>query len=155
VIGKLEGKISISFDHLTISESINKIMRISRYNYALIFEEQEPIDSMSTQNIKELTIYQKDQRIRFSRTQKQISKPQKEKITKTSNTGRPKSLADLPAKPVAKKPIIRNTPQSKPTREEMAAIDKEIKAFADEMLAEKKITMEEYNELIGELEVEK
>ena len=155
VIGKLEGKISISFDHLTISESINKIMRISRYNYALIFEEQEPFDSMSTQNIKELTIYQKDQRIRFSRTQKQISKPKKEKITKASNTGIPKSLAALPAKPAAKKPIIRNTRESKPTREEMADIDKEIKAFADEMLAEKKITMEEYNELIGELEVEK
>jgi hypothetical protein len=155
VIGKLEGKISISFDHLTINESINKIMRISRYNYALIFEEQEPIDPMSTQHIKELTIYQKDQRIRFSRTQKQINTPPQKKITKASNPGTPKSVATLPAKPAAKKPKIRNTRQSEPTREEMAAIDKEIRVFADEMLAEKKITQEEYNELIGELEAEK
>jgi hypothetical protein len=152
VIGNLEGKISISFDNLTINESIKKIMRISRYNYALLFEEQEPIDSMSTQNIKELTIYQKDQRIRFSRTQKQINKPKKEKITKASNPGTPKSVAALPAKPAAKKPIIRNTRQSEPTREEIAAIDKELRAFADEMLAEKKITQEEYNELIREMD---
>jgi hypothetical protein len=155
VIGKLEDKISISFDHLTINESINKIMRISRYNYALIFEEQEPIDSMSAQQIKELTIYQKDQRIRFSRTQKQINKPKKEKIVKASNPGTPKSVAALPAKPAAKKPIIRNTRQSEPTREEIAAIDKELRAFADEMFAEKKITQEEYNELIREMETEK
>jgi hypothetical protein len=155
VIGKLEGKISISFDHLTISESINKIMRISRYNYALIFEEQESFDSMSTQNIKELTIYQKDQRIRFSRTQKQISKPQKEKITKASNTGTPKSVSALPAKPAAKKPKLRNTRQSEPTREEIAVIEEEIKAFADEMLAEKKITMEEYKELIKGFDTKK
>jgi hypothetical protein len=155
VIGNLEGSISISFDNLTINESIKKIMRISRYNYALLFEEQEPIDSMSTQNIKELTIYQKDQRIRFSRTQKQINKPKKEKITKASNPGTPKSVAALPAKPAAKKPIIRNTRQSEPTREEIAAIDKELRAFADEMLAEKKITMEEYKKLTKGLDTKK
>ena len=155
VIGKLEGKISISFDHLTISESINKIMRIGRYNYTLILEEQEPIDSKSAQHIKELTIYQKDQRIRFSRAQKQFDEPKKEKLEKAPNPGTPKTVAALPAKPVAKKPIIRNTPQSKPTREEMAAIDKEMRAFADEMLAEKKITQEEYNELIRGIEAEK
>ncbi len=130
-------------------------MRISRYNYALIFEEQEPIDSISAQHIKELTIYQKDQRIRFSRAQKQINKPKKEKITKASNLGTPKSVAALPAKPPAKKPKHRNTRQSKPTREEMAAIDKEFRAFADEMLAAKKITMAEYNELIKGLDTKK
>ena len=155
VIGKLEGKISISFDNLTINESIKKIMRLSRYNYTLILEEQEPVDALSSQHIKELTVYQKDQRIRFSRTQKQIDEPKKEKIKKASNRGTQKTVAALPAKSKPNKQKIRNTRQSDPTKEEIAAVDKEIRAFADQMLAEKKITQEEYNELIRGIEAEK
>ncbi len=155
VIGKLTGTISISFDHLTINDSIKKIMRISRYNYALVFEEQEPADSISSHLIKELTIYQGDRRIRFSRTATQPPAPGKKIFKKTPKPVSGRITAASPAKPTAQKPKIPNTRQSEPTREEIAEFDREMKAAADELLAEKKITLKEYKELIGELEVEK
>jgi hypothetical protein len=153
VIGNLEGKMSISFDNLTIDDSIKKIMRISRYNYTLIFEEQEPIDSMGSHHIKELTIYQEDQRIRFSRTARQLPAPKKKKVKIARKPVIGKPAAFLPAEPPAKKPKLLNSQRSEPTREEIAAIDKELRAFADEMLSEKKITQEEYNELMKKIEV--
>ena len=152
MIGNLEGSISISFDNLTINDSIKKIMRLHRFNYALIFDEQRPPESEKSHLIRELTIYQGDQRIRFSRTQKQTSTPKKEKFKKAPNPGKPKTVAALPAKPStvalpapppAKKPKIRNTRQSGHTGEDIADIGKEMRAFADEMLAEKKMKKSE------------
>jgi hypothetical protein len=154
VIGNLTGTISMSFDHLTINDSIKKIMRLNRFNYALIFDEGQPHGSKNSHLIKELTIYQGDQRIRFSRSAKQIPAPGKRnfKTARQPGSGR---IAALPAKPPAEKPKKSQTLPTGPTTEEISALNKEMKAFADEMLSEKKITPEEYKELIGELEVEK
>jgi hypothetical protein len=155
VIGNLGGTISVSFDHLTINDSIKKIMRLNRFNYALIFDERPSRDANSTHLIKELTIYQRNQKIRFSRTADQIPAPKKKKVKTARETNPSKIIAAMPAKPVVKKSNIRKTQPSKPTKEEMAAIDKELRAFAEEMLAGKKITQEEYNEMVGETEAKK
>jgi hypothetical protein len=152
VIGNLEGSISISFDNLTINDSIKKIMRLNHFNYALIFDERQPQDSKSSHLIKELTIYQGNQRIRFSRTAKQAPAPGKKNFKEVRKPVTGKIAAAWPAKPPAEKSKIPNTQRPEPTEEEMTQIDKELRAFADEMLAEKKITLKEYKELIGELE---
>jgi hypothetical protein len=155
VIGNLKDTISVSFNHLTINESIRKILRLSRFNYALIVDEPEPHESNSSNLIKELTIYQNDQVVRFSRTAKQLPAQKKKKIKKAPNPGNKKATAALPSKPPAEKPKKSQTLPSGLTTEEISSLNKEMKAFADEMLAEKKITAEEYKELIEELEAEK
>ena len=99
VIGNLEGKVSISFDNLTINDSIKKIMRLNRFNYALIFDERQPHDSKNSHRIKELRIYQGDQRIRYSRTAKLIPAQKKQKIRKAPNLVNKKTAAALPVKP--------------------------------------------------------
>lgn len=154
VNGNLEGSMSISFDNLTIDESIKKIMRHNRFNYTLIFDERQPRDTNSFQRIKELAIYRKDQTIRFSRTAKQI--PSTEVIS-SPGTSKPvigKPADSLPAAPLAAKSTVRNTPRSEPTNEEIEGIDEEMRAIADELLAEEKISQEEYDALIGEIEAE-
>lgn len=155
VNGNLEGNISISFDNLTIDESIKKIMRHNRFNYTLIFDERQPRDAKSFQRIKELAIYQKDQTIRFSRTARQIPSSTVKSYPGTSKPVTGKPADPLSAVPLAAKSIVRNTPRSEPIKEEIEGIDEEMRAIADELLAEEKISQEEYDAMIREIEAEK
>lgn len=152
VIGDLKGSLSISFDNMTINESIKKIMRLGHFNFVLIFDRDDPADITPPHRIKNLMIYQGQQRIRFSRSAQQIPAPKQKKVKKVQKPDIGEPAVALPAPPSAKETKGRNTWRPQPTEEEIADIEKEMKAVADEMLAEKIITQEEYNELIGEME---
>ena len=54
--GNLSGKIGLSFDNMTIEESIRKIMRLGQYNYALLHSSPALSENSSAPTIKELTI---------------------------------------------------------------------------------------------------
>ena len=152
VIGDLKGTLNISFDDMTINDSIKKIMRLGHYNFTLIFDLEEHTDKPLPHRIKYLTIYQNDKIIRFSRTTQQIPAPKNKIVKKVRKSDIGEPAVTLPAPLQAKKTKDRNTRQSEPTEEEIADIENEMKAVADEMLAEKIITHEEYKELIGEME---
>ena len=153
VIGDLKGTLSISFDNMTINDSIKKIMRLGHYNFVLIFDRDKITDKPLPHRIKNLTIYQEDKITRFSRTSRIALAAKNKQITKPPKAVRQKTNA---VSPTTKNPAVRkqikNTLPSDPTEKEISALNEEIKAFADEMLAEKKITQEEYDELIGEME---
>ena len=153
VIGDLKGTLNISFDDMTINDSIKKIMRLGHYNFTLIFDLEEHTDKPLPHRIKYLTIYQNDKIIRFSRTSRIALAANNKQITKPPKAARQKTDA---VSPTTKSPAVRkqskNTLPSDPTEKEIADIENEMKAVADEMLAEKIITHEEYKELIGEME---
>lgn len=146
VTGNLNGTTWVFFNHLTINDSIKKIMRLSGLNYVLIFEEHQPHDSGNSSFIKELTIYQGKETIRFSRTARQISPPERQIVEKTFEPA-----TDDPAG----KPKVHEPQPAELRNDELAQMDRELKAFAAEMLAEEKITAEEYQELMEDLEAER
>jgi hypothetical protein len=153
VIGDLKGTLNISFDDMTINDSIRKIMRLGHYNFVLIFDRDELTDNPLPHRIKNLTIYQKDKIIRFSRTSQLTVASQKKQINKPPKAARQRTTALSPIpKNLAEGKRSRTTLPTGPTKKEIMALNNEIKAFADEMLAAKKITQEEYNELVGEIE---
>ena len=155
VIGNLKGNINISFNNLTINESIKKVMRLNRFNYALIFDEWQSQGSKHFHRIKELTIYQEDQAIRFYRTSKQIQASREINSERTRKPATSKPTVVLPASPAAAKPKTQGTRPAEATSEEIAAMDKELQTIADEMLADEIITQEEYDALMEEIEAEK
>lgn len=153
VIGDLKGTLSISFDNMTINDSIKKVMRLGHYNFTLIFDSDELADKPLPHRIKYLTVYQKDKIIRFSRTSQLTVASPKKQINKSPKAAPQGTTAVSPVpKHLAERKQRTNTPPSGPTKKEISALNEEIKAFADEMLAAKKITQEEYNELVGEME---
>lgn len=79
--------------------------------------------------------------------------PKKKQINKPPKAARQRTTALSPIpKNLAEGKRSRTTLPTGPTKKEIMALNNEIKAFADEMLAAKKITQEEYNELVGEIE---
>ena len=159
--GNLEGQISITFDGLTVAESIRRILKRSDVNFAMIQSIADPSESGAGTDIEELTIYQKDGYVRFSRTSR--------KITATNNPSmmpaiplahsdanqRPPKVNPQPLAPT--KQTIKTEPP-KPfepadmTAEERAIMERDLKAMFDEMLANKEITKEEYRKLTKELD---
>ena len=155
VNGSLKGNISMSFDNLTIDESVKKIMRQNRFNYTLISDERQFRDTNSIPRIKELAIYQEDQTIKFSRTSKPIPSSTVMRFQRTRKPVTSKPAETLPAPPPPAKSKTRSTQRSEPSDKDIAVIEKEMRAIADDMLAKKEITIEEYNALLEEIEAEK
>ena len=155
VIGNLKGSISVSFDDLTIDESLKKIMRLNRFNYTVIFDERQPQDTHDFHRINELAIYQEDHIVRFSRTAKQKPSARMTSSRGTNNAINRGPTTRLPVPTPADKPKIRKSPRSEPTKNEIAAFNKEMRAIAEELLAEEKISQEEYKKLIKNIESEK
>lgn len=152
VKGNLSGHTSINFNDLTIQESVQQIMRLGSYNYTLVQTGPPSSDGSNPPKIEELTIYQDDKIIRFSRTPQKISVPSK---TAHMNPVRQRRRATTPVASSAKRPAVprksQKTLPKKPGKERLATIDKQLKEMADDMLAKKEMTREEYEELMKEI----
>lgn len=152
VNGKLNGSISISLSQLTVEQCIKKIMRLNHFNYALIFDHDDSADNNNPHRIKNLTIYQKDEIVRFSRTSQITLAAKKKQINLTPNAVSKRTTAVSPvAKPLAEKKQTKETLPSDPAVKEISAHKLEMKAYVDDLLGEDKITQEEYDALIGEM----
>ena len=150
ITGNLTEKIDISFNHSTAEECILKIMRLNKFNYALIQDSTEPSDSNTPHRIKELIIYKKGDIIWFSRTQRPIPVQQDLKTAKKPASNDKRAAVSAPG--VRSKPArpreARITKKSEVGPQE---IPKEIREFMDELLAENKISTEEYKDVMNEM----
>ena len=153
VKGNLSGKIGLSFDDMTIEESIRKIMRLGKYNYALIHSTPASPENSSSPQIKELTIYQKDDTIRFSRTSQKFAVPSKKANIRTVRKPRKpkKTAASVTDRAIVHTKAKKLIPE-KPSNEELAEMDRQFKEMADEMLAAKEISQEEYAQMMKEMQ---
>ena len=162
VDGQLQGQISISFDALTSAESIRRILKRSDVNFAMILSDAEPSGSGAGADIEELTIYQKDGYVRFSRTSRKITASDEPRQMPTipeprfTATQRPPNANPQPIAPT-KQTLITEPPKAvRPAdiiAEERAMMERDFKAMFDEKLAEKEITEEEYRKFMKELDI--
>ena len=161
VEGRLQGQISVTFDGLTLAESVRKVMKQSDLDFAMIQANAESPDVGQGASIEQLTIYQTAGFVRFSRTEN--------KVTAASSTGQRltdfdthtaamqsspqvKASSGLPAKATPKTAKSEPANKTAMTAEERAKLDKDLKDMLGEMLLEKQITEEEYREIMEEME---
>lgn len=162
VDGKLPGQISITFDGLTPTESVHKIMKQSDFNFAMIQADGEKPGAEEGVGIAQLTVYQEKGYVRFKRT------AQKTTPAYSSNTRLKPTVPKALTKAAKQSPQMRE-PSAKPVKaptkasrtnpiqksdlipEERVKMDKELKVMLDEMLAKKEITEEQYREAVEEL----
>jgi hypothetical protein len=139
VSGELKGNITISFDNLTVEQIIRKIMRSNNYSYSLLTSGPDKAASSGrTAAIMELTIFMGDRTVQFTKVPASGA-------TEAARIGTPPApapaAAPVPA-PAAAAP--EPAPAAPPSGPEIERLDKEIKAFMDEMLAADKMSREEY-----------
>ena len=132
VSGSLPGAISITIDNLTTAAAIHKIMRHQKYDYTMILTGFESPDSGSD-TISELTIYRGDDVIRFIKVPND-SRPVQQAGPETIFTPVAETPAQQPTLPVAGMELMK--------------LDREIESFIDEMLAEKKLSKQAYDEAL-------
>ena len=163
VDGKLPGQISITFDGLTPAESVHKIMKQSDFNFAMIRAGAETTDGGVDMDIAQLTVYQPNGYVRFKRTAQKTTAVNSNStrinptvpLTRAAATKRSTQVKAPAAQPVRVAPKATRPeppPKTELTPEELAKMDKELKAVLDEMLAAKQISEEEYRQLMEELE---
>ncbi len=133
VTGDLQGTISITIENLNVEETIQKIMRNRRYDYTMVLVEPESPDGRHPA-VRELTIYQGDSTVRFAMVPKSLS------------TAQPEGVKPVPA-PAA---TLTESPSGSnvASEEALEQLDRELKSLMDEMVADKKMSRQEYDEAL-------
>lgn len=133
VEGDFPGTITMTIDDLTVEEAVHKILRNRNYNYTMILSGTDPSDDAV---LSELTIYQKNEEVRF------------EKVPKGMLAVEPGRVAPA-APPAAQAPPENQDRGTDLATEEMRKeLDAEIKSLLEEMLAEEKMSPQEYEEAL-------
>ena len=161
VEGRLQGQISVTFDGLTLAESVRKVLKQSDFDFAMIQANAESPDVGQGVNIEQLTIYQTAGFVRFSRTENKVTAASSAELRLTDSdthtaamqsSPQVKASSALPAKATPKTAKPEPAIEPEVTAEERAKLDKDFKDMLGEMLLEKQITEEEYHEIMGEME---
>lgn len=134
VTGDLQGTVSMTIDRLTVEETLHRVMHNRGYDYTMILSESGSTEG-SNVAVRELTIYQSDEMVRFVRVPK-------DSLGDQSNIVAPVAK---PAAPVSAEEPAQTTVA---TGEELEQLDREIKSLMDEMLTEEKVTRQEYDEAL-------
>ena len=135
VEGDLQGTITMTIDNLTVEETVHKIMRNRKENYTIITSGTDPSDDSHTV-LSELTIYQKNEVVRFEKVPEGILAVEPKRVTPA-------------VQPAAQAPPENRSRQSDLATQEMREeLDAEIKSFLDEMLTEEKMSQQEYEEAL-------
>lgn len=141
--GALPGTISMRFDGLTVEESIRKIMRTNHYSFSLVLHPASAGNDADPQQVHELRIYQGIDVVRFAKTQRPAA-------------SRP-AIAAAAAPPVMG-PRPAATGRAAKALTDAAAtdrqqLDREIILLMEELLSQQKVTREEYDQAMREMDL--
>lgn len=142
VTGNLEGTISVIIDNLTVEEAIHKILRNRRYDYTMILVEPGSPGGWHSA-VSELTIYQGANTVRFTQVPKGLPAAELKRVEPAPTP--------TPALASPKEPPDRT---NLATEEDLEELDMEIKSLMDQMMDEKKMSQQEYDEALRTMNAE-
>ena len=148
VIGDLKGVVSIRFDHLTIEECIQKVLRQGNYNYTLIQSEPQPSDVEWVHTVRELAIYIDDTIVRFRRTVWDHSTDSLQNAERNAPSDPSMAIAADPSDSQSREGIksVEQAHESGIQKDEMP---EEILKFVNQLFKDKKISKEEYEKTLS------
>ena len=125
----------MTIDKMTVEETVHKILHNRNYNYTMILSGTDsPDDSHAV--LSELTIYQKNEVVRFEKVPTGILAVEHKRVAPAAQLA-----AQTP-------PENQRRQTDLATQEMREELDAEIKSFLDEMLAEEKMSQQEYEEAL-------
>jgi len=155
IVGDLNLKLDLSFDHLTLEQSIKKIMRLSNLSYVMILDVERQSEDKELYRLNKLIVCQKGKKDRSSRTHRTPPVLQKRRVEKKPSPDDDEEEAiSSPPKPSG---APRQSPKATPRKSEVEfeGSPEDLRSYVEEMSREGLISLEEYKMILEKMEGEK
>lgn len=156
IIGDLNRKLDLSFDHLTLEQSIKKIMRLSNLSYVMILDVDGQSENKALYRLSKLIVCQKDKSAQSSssRTQRTRPVPQKRRLEKKPPQNEKEEAISQSSEPSTEH---RQRQKKAPKKAEMEfeGSPEDLRSYVEEMSREGLINSEEYKMILEKMEGEK
>ena len=151
IVGDLNLKLDLFFDHLTLEQSIKKIMRLSNLSYVMILDVEGQSEDKALYRLNKLIVCQKDKSAQSSRTHRTRPVPQKRRLEKKpSPDEEEKETISQPPEPPA---ISRERPKAiyRKSEVEFEGSPEDLRSYVEEMSREGLINSEEYKMILEKM----
>ena len=151
IIGDLNQKLDLSFDHMTLEQSIKKIMRLSNLSYVMILDVEGQTEDKALYRISKLIVCQKDKSAQSSGTHRTRPVQQKRRVEKNPAPGGEEEEISSPPETSAEH---RQRQKQAPIKSEMKfeGSPEDLRSYVEEMSREGLINSEEYKMILEKME---
>ena len=153
IVGDLNKEIDVSFDRLTLEQSIKKIMRVTDLSYFMILNEAGSPDKESPYRIKKLIICQKGRRSSASPTRRAPPRPRRKSVDKPDES-QPLEQEEGAFEPAEPPHELQEGPEtvSRRPRAEFEGTPEDLREYVEKLSSEKAISPEEYEAILENVE---
>ena len=150
ILGDLKQKLDLSFDHLTLEQSIKKIMRLSNLSYVMILDVEGQFEDNALYRLSKLIVCQKDKSAQYSRTHRMRPERQKRRIEKKPPPNEEEEAISQSPEPSANR---RQRPKKAPRKSEVEfeGSPEDLRSYVEEMSKEGLINSEEYKMILEKM----
>ena len=149
IIGDLNRKLDLSFDHLTLEQSIKKIMRLSNLSYVMILDVEGQSEDKALYRLNKLIVCQKDKSAQSSRTHLTRPVQQKRRIEKEPLPNEKEEAISQSPEPSTER---RQRQKKAPKKMEFEGSPEDLRSYVEEMSREGLINSEEYEMILEKME---
>ena len=151
IVGDLDQKLDISFDHLTLEQSIKKIMRLTNLSHVMILDVEGQSEDKALYRLSKLIVCQKGKKARSSRTHRTPPARQKRSVEKKPAPDDEEEAISSPPEPSGEP---RERPKATPRKSEVEfeGSPEDLKGYVEEMSREGRISPEEYEMILEQME---
>ena len=151
IIGDLNLKLDLFFDHLTLEQSIKKIMRLSNLSYVMILDVEGQSEDKALYRLNKLIVCQKDKSAQSSRTHRTRPVPQQRRIEKEPPPNEKEEAISQSLEPSTEH-RQRQKKASKKSEIEFEGSQEDLRSYVEEMSREGLISLEEYKMILEKME---
>ena len=151
IVGDLNLKLDLFFDHLTLEQSIKKIMRLSNLSYVMILDVEGQSEDKALYRLNKLIVCQKDKSAQSSRTHRTRPVPQQRRIEKEPPPNEKEEAISQSLEPSTEH-RQRQKKASKKSEIEFEGSQEDLRSYVEEMSREGLISLEEYKMILEKME---
>ena len=153
IVGDLDQKLDISFDHLTLEQCIKKIMRLTNLSHVIISDVEGQPEDKALYRLNKLIVCQKGEKSRSSRTHRTRPVRQKRRVEKKAVPDDEEAISS-PTEPSG---ASRQRPKATPRKSEVEFEGslEDVEDYVEEMSREGRISPEEYKMILEKIEERK
>lgn len=154
IIGELNQRVDISFDHLTLEQSIKKIMRLMDLSYFMVLDGAGSSDRESPYRIRKLIICQKGKRSPPPRPSRRLPRGHKKQVETVVEKPPPEQeeAEDLAPQRPSRDTGERRKAVSRKFAANLEGSPEDLREYIDKLSTEGAITPDEYEMMLEEIE---
>ena len=150
IVGDLDQKVDISFDYLTLEQSIKKIMRLANLSHVMILDVEGQPEDKALYRLNKLIVCQKGKKARTSRAHRTPPVRKKRRVErKTAPDDQEEAISSSPEPSGSHKQRPKTIPRK--SEVEFQGSPEDLKGYVEEMSQEGRISLEEYKMILEKM----